>query len=388
MIDYSKYISESARRIGPSKIRRFFDLANEMKGVISLGVGQPDFTTPWNIRQAGIESLEKGRTWYTANNGIKELLGEISLYLARRFDVHYRSDECIVTVGGSEGIDIAMRAVLNPGDEVLICEPCYVSYAPIAHLCGAVPVAIETKEENGFRVTPAEIRAKITPRTKLFVMAYPNNPTGAVMEREHLEAVAAEIQKHDILVLTDEIYAELTYIGRRHVSIAAIDGMRERTIYIGGFSKAYAMTGWRLGYVCAPGPLLEEMHKIHQYAVMCAPTMSQYAAVEALRNSDDDVARMVETYDMRRRLIVDGFRRLGFPCFEPKGAFYIFPSVRHLGLSSNAFCEKLLMAEKVAVVPGNAFGDSGEGFVRVSYCYSTEHIGEALARIERFVGSL
>lgn len=388
MMDYDKLLSSRVKDIKPSGIRRFFDIANEMDDVISLGVGEPDFKTPWAIREAGIYSLEKGRTWYTANAGLQQLRIEIAKYLERRFKLFYEPiREIIITVGGSEAIDMCIRAIVNEGEEVIIPEPCYVSYEPIAKITGAVPVPVKTRAEDGFRLTADELKKVITDKTKLLILPYPNNPTGGVMRREDLEAIAEVLRDTDIMVLSDEIYAELTYEGR-HVSFASIDGMKERTILINGFSKAHAMTGWRLGYACGPKEILSQMNKIHQFAILCAPTTSQYAAITAMRDCDNEIEEMREVYDSRRRLIVDGFRKLGFECFEPQGAFYIFPSIKHTGLTSEEFCEKLLHSVRVAVVPGDAFGESGEGFIRVSYCYSTEHIKEALKRIEAFVQTL
>lgn len=373
-----------------SGIRKFFDIAAEMKDVISLGVGEPDFDTPWHIRDEGIYSLEKGRTAYTSNAGLKELKIEIAKYLKRRFQVSYDYDtEMMITVGGSEAIDIAMRAMLDPGDEVLIPQPSYVSYLPCAALANGVPVIINLKEENEFRLTPEELEASITPKTKLLVLPFPNNPTGAVMERKDLEAIAEVVQKHDLFVLSDEIYAELTYVeGQDHVTIASLPGMRERTVLINGFSKAYAMTGWRLGYVCAPGVILEQMLKIHQYAIMCAPTTSQYAAVEAVRAGDADVAGMREEYNGRRRYLMHRFREMGLKCFEPFGAFYAFPCIQEFGMTSEEFATRMLQEEKVVVVPGTAFGDCGEGFLRISYAYSLESLKEALDRMEAFIRKL
>ncbi len=386
-MNYEKLFAKNAYELTPSKIRKFFDLANEMDDVISLSVGQPDFKTPRNIREAGIQSLEEGKTWYTANAGMAELREEIGRYLKRRFDLNYTKDETIVTVGGSEGIDIALRAFLNGGDEIIVPEPCFVSYAPIAQLIGAKVVPLKTRVEDNFKVTPSLLKEAITDKTKMLILAYPNNPTGAIMTKEDLEAIAGIIKETDIIVLSDEIYAELTF-GRKHCSVASIEGMRERTVLVNGFSKAYSMTGWRMGYVCAPIEIIEQLYKIHQYAIMCAPSTSQYAAIEALRNSDIDIEEMKDEYDSRRRLIVKGFRDLGCPCFEPEGAFYIFPQISQFGMSSNEFCEKLLYSERVAVIPGNAFGDCGEGFIRVSYCYSIKHIKTALERLARFIGEL
>lgn len=387
MMDYSKLLSNTLRDIKPSGIRKFFDMLADMKDVTALTVGQPDFVTPWHIREAAIASLESGKTYYTANAGLNELRCELSAYMKRRFDLDYSSDEIFVTVGGSEAIDIAIRALVNPGDEVIIPTPSFVCYEPIARMAGAVPVILETKIENGFKITPEELKERITDRTKLLVLPYPNNPTGAVMTREELEALAEVLRGTNVAVLSDEIYAELTYSGR-HVSIANIEGMWERTIIVSGFSKAYAMTGWRLGYVAAPRPLLSEMLKLHQYAIMCAPTASQFAAVEALRNGDDDIEMMKREYNRRRALIYEGLNAMGIDTFEPEGAFYIFPCVKKFGLSSEEFCQRLLQEERCAIVPGTAFGESGEGFARISYAYSTSHIKTALEKIERFVGRL
>ena len=388
-MDYSKILAGKAKQIKPSGIRKFFDLAGTMEGCISLGVGEPDFKTPWMVRDAGIKSLERGKTWYTSNAGLAEMRREAANYLARRFDLHYDPEtEMLVTVGGSEAIDLALRAVLEPGDEVIIPEPCYVSYAPLTQLVGGVAVPLPLKAENGFRLTAQELSDKITPRTKIVVLPFPCNPTGAVMRERHLAEIANVLQGTDILVMTDEIYAELTYGPRRHVSIASMPGMKERTVYINGFSKAYAMTGWRLGYVCAPQPLMQVMTKIHQYAIMCAPTTSQYAGIVALRDGDEAIEAMRDEYDMRRKFLTSNLNRMGLTCFEPEGAFYVFPSIQKSGLSSEEFCEKLLMAKKVAVVPGTAFGASGEGFVRISYSYSVAHLSEALGRIEEFLKEL
>ena len=368
-----------------SGIRKFFDIAAEMQDVISLGVGEPDFDTPWHIRDEGIYSLEKGRTAYTSNAGLKELKMEIAKYLERRFQVSYNYDtEMMITVGGSEAIDMAMRAMLDPGDEVLIPQPSYVSYVPCATLANGIPVIINLKEENEFRLTAEELRAAITPKTKLLVLPFPNNPTGAIMERKDLEAIAEVIIEHDLFVLSDEIYGELTYLDD-HVTIASLPGMRERTVLINGFSKAYAMTGWRLGYACAPKVILEQMLKIHQYAIMCAPTTSQYAAVEAVRNGDADVVQMREEYNGRRRYLMHRFEEMGLSCFEPFGAFYAFPCIKEFGMSSDEFATRMLQEEKVVVVPGTAFGDCGEGFLRISYAYSLEKLKEALDRMEGFI---
>ena len=383
-------LSETIVNIKPSGIRKFFDLVSEMndKDVISLGVGEPDFDTPWHVRDEGFYSLEKGRTFYTSNSGLKELREEICNYLDRRYQVSYDwHHETIVTVGGSEGIDIAMRAMLDPGDEVLIPQPSYVSYEPCAILAGGKPVIIELKAENEFRLTPEELLEYITDKTKILVLPYPNNPTGAIMERADLEKIAEIVMEKDIFVLSDEIYSELSYKGD-HVTIASIPGMKERTILINGFSKAYAMTGWRLGYACGPREIIEQMTKIHQFAIMCAPTTSQYAAVEAMRNGDADVATMREAYDQRRRYLVNAFKEMGLECFEPYGAFYIFPCIKEFGMTSEEFAERFLKEEKVAVVPGTAFGDSGEGFLRISYAYSLQNLKAALERLDRFVKKL
>ncbi|MDD6148572.1 MAG: aminotransferase class I/II-fold pyridoxal phosphate-dependent enzyme [Lachnospiraceae bacterium] len=381
-------VNKTITGIAPSGIRKFFDIVNEMDDAISLGVGEPDFDTPWRIRDEAIYSLEQGRTFYTSNSGLKSLKEEISKYLERRYNLYYSpNSEIMVTVGGSEAIDIALRAMLDPGDEVLIPQPSYVSYAPCTILAGGKPVYIDLKEEDEFRLTPEELEEAVTDKTKVLILPFPNNPTGAVMEKEDLEAVAQFVIDHDLFVLTDEIYAELTYL-EKHVSIASLPGMRERTVYINGFSKTYAMTGWRLGYACAPEVLLKQMLKIHQYAIMCAPTNSQYAAVEALRNCQDDVDQMREEYDHRRRYLMDRFRSMKLQCFEPFGAFYIFPSIREFGMTSDEFATKLLKTKKVAVVPGTAFGDCGEGFIRISYAYSLENLKEAVDRIEVFIQEL
>ena len=378
-------LSKTITTIEPSGIRKFFDIVSEMDDAISLGVGEPDFDTPWHIRDEGIYSLEKGRTFYTSNAGLKELKIEISKYLDRRFGLSYDyNKEMLVTVGGSEAIDIAMRAMLDPQDEVLIPQPSYVSYVPCCVLANGTPVPIELKAENEFRLTAEELEAAITPKTKLLVMPFPNNPTGAVMEKKDLEAVAEVVKKHDLFVLSDEIYAELTYLDN-HVSIASIPGMRERTIVINGFSKSHAMTGWRLGYACGPEVIIKQMLKIHQFAIMCAPTTSQYAAVEALRNGDEDVAMMREEYNGRRRSVLERFKEMGLSCFEPFGAFYAFPCIKDLGMTSDEFATKLLQTKKVAVVPGTAFGACGEGFLRISYAYSLDDLRIALDRVAEFV---
>jgi len=384
MIDYNNILSDVVKDMAPSGIRKFFDILNTMKDVISLTVGEPDFKTPWHIRVAGIESLESGKTHYTSNSGTVELREEIAAYLNRKIHVSYDPvGEIIVTVGGSEAIDLTMRALLNPGDEVIVPQPAFVCYGPIASLAGGVPVYIDTKAENRFKLTAEELRNVITPKTKLLVLPYPSNPTGAIMEKEDLEALAEVLRDTNIMVLADEIYAELTY-GKEHVSIASLPGMRERTIIASGFSKAYAMTGWRLGYIAAPHEVAVQMLKIHQYAIMCSPTTSQYAAVEALRNGQSDVEEMRDEYNRRRRYIVGGLRSIGIDCFEPEGAFYVFPDIRKFGMTSEAFCEKLLMEYGVAIVPGSAFGTCGEGFARISYAYSVEHIAKAIDRIEKF----
>ena len=378
-------LSKTITTIEPSGIRKFFDIVSEMDDAISLGVGEPDFDTPWHIRDEGIYSLEKGRTFYTSNAGLKELKIEISKYLDRRFGLSYDyNKEMLVTVGGSEAIDIAMRAMLDPQDEVLIPQPSYVSYVPCCVLANGTPVPIELKAENEFRLTAEVLEAAITPKTKLLVMPFPNNPTGAVMEKKDLEAVAEVVKKHDLFVLSDEIYAELTYLDN-HVSIASIPGMRERTIVINGFSKSHAMTGWRLGYACGPEVIIKQMLKIHQFAIMCAPTTSQYAAVEALRNGDEDVAMMREEYNGRRRYVLERFKEMGLSCFEPFGAFYAFPCIKDLGMTSDEFATKLLQTKKVAVVPGTAFGACGEGFLRISYAYSLDDLRIALDRVAEFV---
>ena len=381
-------LSDTIVQIEPSGIRKFFDIVSEMKDAISLGVGEPDFDTPWHIREEGIYSLEKGRTFYTSNAGLKELKQEISRYLYRRFDVSYNPDsEIMVTVGGSEAIDIAMRAMLDPGDEVLIPQPSYVSYVPCARLAGGVPVIIELEEKDQFKLTAEKLREKITDRTKILVLPFPNNPTGAIMDREDLQASAEIVLEKDLFVISDEIYSELTYSGT-HVTIASLPEMRDRTVLINGFSKSYAMTGWRLGYAAAPHMILEQMLKIHQYAIMCAPTTSQYAAVSALRDGDKDVEYMRESYNQRRRFVLNAFQEMGLDCFEPLGAFYTFPSIKRFGITSDEFANRFLREEKVAVVPGTAFGACGEGFLRVSYAYSLKDLKEALGRMARFVGRL
>lgn len=385
MMNYDNIMIKRVTDVPPSGIRKFFDIVNEMGDAISLGVGEPDFDTPWHIREEGIYTLEQGKTFYSANAGVLELREEICRYMKRRFHLEYDArKQTLVTVGGSEAIDIALRLLAGLGDEVLVVEPSYVSYKPCAIYAGATPIPIVTKAENNFRLTAEELRAAITPKTKVLILPFPNNPTGAIMEKEDLEAIAEVIRETNIMVISDEIYAELTY-GKKHVSIASIEGMYERTIVINGFSKAYAMTGWRLGYVLGPEPIIKEMIKIHQFAIMCAPSTSQYAAIEAMKNGDDDVAMMCESYNQRRRYLVDRFRKMGLDCFEPEGAFYVFPSIQSTGMTSDEFCETLLKEEKVAVVPGTAFGECGEGFIRCSYAYSVDALKEATARIERFV---
>lgn len=386
MIDYSKILSDTVVGIKPSGIRKFFDIAATMDDVISLGVGEPDFQTPWSVRKAGITSLEKGKTKYTSNSGLEKLRQEISNYIDRKYGVSYdASREVLISVGGSEAIDATLRAVITPGDEVIIPQPSYVCYEPITKLCGGVPVIIETLAENDFKVTPEQLKNAISDKTKALILPYPCNPTGAIMECSDLQALAEVLRDTNILVISDEIYSELTFSDKPHVSIASIDGMRERTVMINGFSKTFSMTGWRLGFACGPQQIISQLTKIHQFAIMCAPTMSQYAAIEALRGCDEAVAQMKAEYNRRRRLMVDGFNKAGLTCREPKGAFYAFPCIKSTGLTSDEFCEKLLEKKHVAVVPGAAFGKGGEGFVRASYCYSPEHIIEAVRRIEEFV---
>lgn len=381
-------LSKTIKTIEPSGIRKFFDIVSEMEDAISLGVGEPDFDTPWHIRDEGIYSLEKGRTFYTSNAGLKELKIEISKYLDRKYGMKYNyNNEIMVTVGGSEGIDMALRAMLDPGDEVIIPQPSYVSYEPCTVLAGGKPVIVELKEENEFRLTAEELEEAITPKSKILIMPFPNNPTGAVMELNDIEAIAKVVKEHDLYVITDEIYSELTYL-EKHVSIASLPGMKERCVLINGFSKAYAMTGWRLGYACAPKEILSQMLKIHQFAIMCAPTTSQYAAVEAMKNGDADVVQMRDQYNERRRYLLHRLKNMGLKCFEPFGAFYIFPSIKEFGMTSDEFATELLSSKKVAVVPGTAFGKSGEGFVRISYAYSIDDLKTALGRIEEFVNEL
>ena len=387
-MNYSDILSRNIVELPKSGIRKFFDLLENMKDVVSLTVGQPDFVTPWHIREAGLESLEQGKTYYTSNAGTPALREEIDRYLSRRFGVSYDpKSEIIVTVGGSEAIDLAVRAVVEPGDEVIIPEPSFVCYEPIVRMAHGNPVIVETKSEDRFKLTPDALRRAITKKTKMLVLPYPNNPTGAIMTKEELEGIAEVLRGTDIAVLSDEIYAELTY-GKRHVSVASLPGMWERTVLVSGFSKAYAMTGWRLGYLCAPAPLAEQMLKIHQYAIMCAPTTAQLAAVEALRNGDEDVEMMVAEYDMRRKFIRKGLSDIGIPSFEPEGAFYIYPEIGQYGLSSEEFCERLLYEHQCAIVPGTAFGKCGEGFARISYAYSVKHIETALSHMEDFVKKL
>lgn len=386
MMDYKQLISPVVTGLPPSGIRKFFDIVAEMEDAISLGVGEPDFTTPWNIREAGIYSLEKGQTHYTANAGLMELRQEVVRYTKRKYGVEYDPQEqVLITVGGSEAIDLMIRCVINPGDEVLIPEPCFVCYKPCTVMAGGIPVPIQTKEEDDFRLTAQQVREKLTDKTKLLILPFPNNPTGAVMSRKDLEAVADVIRDTNVLVLSDEIYGELCYGEEGHTPFSAIDGMKDRTVVVNGFSKAFAMTGWRLGYALGPAPIIAAMTKIHQYGIMSSPTTSQYAAIEALKNCDNDVEEMCREYNYRRRYIVDGFREMGLSCFEPYGAFYVFPCIKSLGMTSEEFCERLLTEEKVAVVPGTAFGESGEGFIRCSYAYSVENIEEALTRIAKFV---
>lgn len=384
-MNYDQLLAPAAKEMRPSGIRKFFDLAADMPHCISLGVGEPDFKTPWSIRDAGIRSLEQGKTKYTANAGIKELRAEICRYLARRMELEYQPENVLVTVGGSEAIDLTIRALVSPGEEVIIPEPCFVCYEPITQLTGGVPVPIATKAEDEFRLTPEALRAAITPRTKLLVLPFPNNPTGAVMDRGSLEAIAEVLRGTDIMVLSDEIYAELTYGLDRHVSIASLPGMKERTIVVNGFSKAYAMTGWRLGYAVGPQPVIAVMTKIHQSCIMSAPTTSQYAAITALRSCDDEIEIMRDEYNRRRRYVVKALNDMGLTCFEPRGAFYVFPCIRVSGLTSEEFCERLLREQEVAIVPGDAFGASGEGFARISYAYSVDHLETAMRRIRRFL---
>ncbi|MBR4073528.1 MAG: aminotransferase class I/II-fold pyridoxal phosphate-dependent enzyme [Clostridia bacterium] len=388
-MDYSKVLNPTVSEIKPSGIRKFFDIAATMDNVISLGVGEPDFQTPWSVRKAGIDSLQSGRTKYTSNGGVIELRREVSNYLSRKYNTEYEPEkEILITVGGSEAIDACVRAVVSPGDEVIIPQPSYVCYEPITALAGGVPVIIETKAEDDFKLTPEQLRAAITPKTKLLILPYPCNPTGAIMEKEDLEKIAEVLKGTNIIVLSDEIYSELTFGGKPHTSIASVEGMWERTVTVNGFSKSFSMTGWRLGFACGPREIMSQITKIHQFAIMCAPTTSQFAAIEALKNCDDDVKNMMEEYNQRRRLMVSGFNKIGLTCREPKGAFYAFPSIKSTGLTSEEFCEKLLYTKNVAVVPGTAFGKGGEGFIRASYCYSVEHIREAIRRMGEFVEEL
>ena len=384
-MNYDELLAPAAKAMRPSGIRKFFDLAADMPHCISLGVGEPDFKTPWSVRDAGIRSLELGRTKYTANSGLKELRGEICNYLQRRFDLHYKEENILVTVGGSEAIDLTIRAVVQPGDEVIIPEPCFVCYEPITQLTGGVPVHIATRAEDQFRLTADQLRAAITPRTKLLIFPYPNNPTGAVMSAAEMEEIAAVLRETNVLVLSDEIYSELTYGLDRHVSIASLPGMAERTIVVNGFSKSYAMTGWRLGYAAGPAPLVKVMTKIHQSCIMSAPTTSQYAAITALRQCDDQIEMMRDEYNRRRRYVVKALNDMGLTCFEPRGAFYVFPSIQISGLTSSEFCEQLLREKEVAIIPGSAFGVSGEGYARISYAYSVDHLQTAMKRIREFL---
>lgn len=388
MIDYSKAISKTAMNLKPSGIRKYFDVAQTMEDVISLGVGEPDFYTPWPIRRTAITALERGKTFYTSNSGLIKLREEICKYTASHTGAEYdAASEVIVTVGGSEAIDLTIRTLIEPGDEVIIVEPSFVCYKPIVQMSGGVPIIIETKEENSFKLKAGELKEKITSKTKLLILPYPNNPTGAIMTREDLEPIAEVIRGTDIIILTDEIYSELTY-GKEHFSIISLDGMKERTIYINGFSKAFAMTGWRLGYMCGPKEIIKHALKIHQFGIMSSPTISQYAAIEALTSCEQDVKKMVREYDTRRRYLVDAFNRIGLSCFTPEGAFYVFPCIKSTGLTSDEFCEKLLYSKKVAVVSGTAFGECGEGYVRISYAYSQKHLREAIKRIEEFIKEL
>ena len=384
-MNYDELLAPAAKAMRPSGIRKFFDLAADMPHCISLGVGEPDFKTPWSVRDAGIRSLELGRTKYTANSGLKELRGEICNYLQRRFDLHYKEENILVTVGGSEAIDLTIRAVVQPGDEVIIPEPCFVCYEPITQLTGGVPVHIATRAEDQFRLTADQLRAAITPRTKLLIFPYPNNPTGAVMSAAEMEEIAAVLRETNVLVLSDEIYSELTYGLDRHVSIASLPGMAERTMVFNGFSKSYAMTGWRLGYAAGPAPLVKVMTKIHQSCIMSAPTTSQYAAITALRQCDDQIEMMRDEYNRRRRYVVKALNEMGLTCFEPRGAFYVFPSIQISGLTSSEFCEQLLREKEVAIIPGSAFGASGEGYARISYAYSVDHLQTAMKRIREFL---
>lgn len=386
MINYDDLLNSSIKKVKPSGIRKFFSIAEEMDNVISLGVGEPDFLTPWHIRNTAIDYLDKGATRYTANAGMIQLREEISAFYNRKYNTDYDpKSEVLVTVGGSEGIDMAIRTLINPGDEVLLVEPSFVCYRPIAETCGAKVISIATKPENNFKLTEAEIENAVTPNTKLLILPYPNNPTGAILRRNELETISKAIVRHNLFVISDEIYSELTYSDEGHCSIASIEGMKERTVVINGFSKTYSMTGWRLGYALGPAEVISQMTKLHQFAIMSAPTNSQYAAIDALKNGDGDIEKMKSDYDMRRRYTVNIFNEMGLKCFEPEGAFYVFPCIKSTRLSSSDFCEKLIYAKRVAVVPGNAFGDCGEGFIRVSYCYSIENIRKAAERIKEFL---
>lgn len=388
-MDYSKVLNSKIVSVKPSGIRKFFDIAAEMDNVISLSVGEPDFKTPWHVREEGISSLQLGKTWYTPNRGLSILRDEITKYVDRRFGIKYEPlSQVLVTVGGSEAIDVAIRCLAGPGDEVIIPQPSFVCYEPLTEMAGATPVLMDTKVENEFRIVPEDLEKAITDKTKLLILPYPNNPTGGIMEKKDLEAIAEVIKKHDLMVLSDEIYAELTYTKEKHTSIASIDGMYERTIVVNGFSKTYAMTGWRLGYALGPKEIISQMTKLHQFCIMSAPTTAQYAAIEALRNGDDDIESMKDEYEMRKHFIVGSFDKLGLDCFEPKGAFYCFPCIKSTGLSSEEFCTRLIKEKHVAVVPGNAFGECGEGFIRVSYCNSLKNIAEAMRRIEEFLVEL
>lgn len=389
MLNYDQLLSHTIQEIKPSGIRKYFDIANTMQDVISLGVGEPDFFTPWKIRNAAIRTLEAGKTRYSSNSGLLDLRREIAAYMERKYALSYQPDgEILITVGGSEAIDACIRVITNPGDEIIVPQPSYVCYEPMVRMAGGVPIILETKAENDFKVTPKELIEKITPRTKMLILPYPCNPTGAIMEEEDLIALEKVLHDTNIFVISDEIYAELTFGGRRHVSPAAIPGMWERTVVINGFSKAFSMTGWRLGYACGPREIIKQITKLHQFAIMCAPTTSQYAAIEALRSCDEEVAEMIAEYDMRRRVIVKGFNDIGLACREPRGAFYAFPCIRATGMTSEEFCERLLYAKHVALVPGTAFGQGGEGFVRASYCYSVDHIHEAIHRTKEFLDTL
>lgn len=389
MIDYNSIINNKIKQIKPSGIRKFFDIASEMDNVISLSIGEPDFNTPWHVREAGIISLQQGNTKYTSNKGLTTLRHEICSYFLRKYNVSYNGDtDCIVTVGGSEAIDLAMRCLINEGDEVLIPQPSFVCYDPLVRMADGIPVVVETREEDNFKLVPELLEKVITPKSRLLVLPYPNNPTGAIMEKAELEKIAEIVRKYNLFVISDEIYAELTYNNKKHISFASIEGMQERTVVVSGFSKSYSMTGWRLGYSLAPKPVTDAMVKLHQFAIMSAPTTAQYAAIEALKNGDKDIEKMRDEYDMRRRLVVRRFREMGLSCFEPEGAFYAFPCIKSTGLSSEEFCTRLLKSKSVAVVPGNAFGDSGEGFIRVSYSFSVKHIKEALNRVESFINEI